>query len=89
MTETEHNNRPLWKIVERLNFNKEVAAWEEHLIKEGVSFNEAQDFINRNKGRVLFAYIPHYSGGGMEAIIFNNKYANSVKMERKYAKLID
>ena len=89
MSEIEFNKRPLWKIVERLNFNRDVAAWEEYLLKADVSFNEAKEFINRNKGRVLFAYIPHYSGDGMEAIICNEKYKDSVKLERKYAKLID
>ena len=89
MNEIEFNKRPLWKIVERLNFNRDVAAWEEHLIKANVDYYEAKEFIDRNKGRVLFAYIPHYSGGGMEAIMWNKKYKDSVKLERKYAKLID
>lgn len=89
MTEEEFNKRPLWKLVERLNFDKELAAWEEHLLKDGVSFNEAKKFIDSNKERVLFAYLPHYSGGGMVGIIYNENYLDSEKMVKKYTKMID
>lgn len=84
----EANKKPIWKLVERKNFHKDVAAWEEHLLKDGITSDEAESFIDANNDRILFAYIPHYSGGGMEAIIYNQKYVDSVRLERKTARLI-
>jgi len=89
MTQDEFNKRPLWVIVERKNFNKDLAAWEEHRIKDNVSLNEAKDFIDRNSDRILYAYIPHFSGGGMEAIYQNAKCVESEKVMRRHTKLID
>lgn len=78
----------IWNIVERINFHKDKAAWEEYLIEENVSGSYADNFIKNNPERILFAYIPSELTV-MEGIIWNKKYVDSVNKENHYGKLLD
>jgi hypothetical protein len=76
-----------WKLCERKNFHKDVVAWEEYLLQEGLTFEEAQALVVNEKERILFAFLPSLFGG-MDGIIWNSKYAASVRLELKYARAI-
>jgi len=80
--------RKIWCIVERKNFSKDSASWEEHLIKANVDHYEAEQYINstKNKKRVLFAYARHPISGTMD-MMWNLRYVDSEKTVKKYAKL--
>lgn len=81
------SDQKIWRIIERLNFNKDKAAWDEHRIITGLTFNEAHKFVTTNKNRILYAYLPSF--GGMAGIIYNPKYIRSLNIEKRFVKQID